>query len=43
MFIQALLIGVIGGLAEWDSRIFGDNMLGRPIILGNCSCRAGVG
>ncbi|GEN87061.1 PTS sugar transporter subunit IIC [Oceanobacillus sp. FSL W8-0428] len=34
MFIQALLIGVIGGLAEWDSRIFGDNMLGRPIILG---------
>jgi fructoselysine and glucoselysine-specific PTS system IID component len=34
MILSAILIGLIAGLAIMDSRIFGDNMLGRPIIIG---------
>ncbi|WP_066059952.1 PTS mannose/fructose/sorbose/N-acetylgalactosamine transporter subunit IIC [Robertmurraya korlensis] len=33
MLVQALLIGLIAGWAWMDSRIFGDNMLGRPIVV----------
>lgn len=33
MLISALLIGLIAGFAWLDSRIFGDNMLGRPIVV----------
>lgn len=31
--ITALLIGLIAGLAYMDSRIFGENFLGRPIVI----------
>ncbi|MET3290624.1 PTS sugar transporter subunit IIC [Brevibacillus fluminis] len=34
MLLQALLIGIIAGFGILDSRILGDNMLGRPIIIG---------
>lgn len=34
MLIQAIMVGIIGGLGILDSRIWGDNMLGRPIIIG---------
>ncbi|WP_248927950.1 PTS mannose/fructose/sorbose/N-acetylgalactosamine transporter subunit IIC [Paenibacillus hamazuiensis] len=33
MLLHAVLIGAIAGLAKLDSRTFGDNMLGRPIIV----------
>jgi len=31
--VSALLIGLIAGLAYMDSRVFGENFLGRPIII----------
>ena len=34
LFIQALLLGVLAGLAQWDSRMFGQNMLDRPLVTG---------
>ncbi|MDR2975773.1 MAG: PTS sugar transporter subunit IIC [Streptococcaceae bacterium] len=34
MFIQALLLGILAGLAQWDSRMFGQNMLDRPLVVG---------
>lgn len=33
MLLEALFIGIIAGFAFMDSRIFGDNMLGRPIVI----------
>lgn len=34
LLIQALSIGILAGLAQWDSRMFGQNMLDRPLVLG---------
>lgn len=34
MLIKALLLGILAGLAQWDSRMFGQNMLDRPLVTG---------
>ncbi|GEN94016.1 PTS system mannose/fructose/sorbose family transporter subunit IID [Pediococcus ethanolidurans] len=34
MFFQALALGILAGLAQWDSRMFGQNMLDRPLVVG---------
>lgn len=34
LLIKALLLGILAGLAQWDSRMFGQNMLDRPIVTG---------
>ncbi|MDP4109194.1 MAG: PTS sugar transporter subunit IIC [Bacillota bacterium] len=34
MLVKALLLGILAGLAQLDSRIAGDNMLSRPIVTG---------
>lgn len=34
MLFKALLLGILAGLAQWDSRMFGQNMLDRPLITG---------
>jgi mannose/fructose/N-acetylgalactosamine-specific phosphotransferase system component IIC len=34
MLLEAILVGIIAGFGILDSRIFGDNMFGRPIIIG---------
>jgi len=34
LLIQALLLGVLAGLAQWDSRMFGQNMLDRALVTG---------
>ena len=33
MLVKALLIGIIAGIGIWDGRIFGEGMIGRPIVL----------
>ncbi len=32
MLIEALLLALLAGLAQWDSRMFGQNMLDRPLV-----------
>lgn len=34
MWLEAILVGIIAGFGILDSRILGDNMFGRPIIIG---------
>jgi len=34
MFVKALVIGLIAGFGILDGRIFGESMIGRPIVLG---------
>ncbi|MFV0255717.1 MAG: PTS mannose/fructose/sorbose/N-acetylgalactosamine transporter subunit IIC [Erysipelotrichaceae bacterium] len=34
LVLQATLLGILAGLGQLDSRIFGQNMLDRPLILG---------
>ena len=34
LIIQALLLATLAGLAQWDSRVFGLNMLDRPLVVG---------
>ncbi|MEF9920349.1 MAG: PTS sugar transporter subunit IIC [Erysipelotrichaceae bacterium] len=34
LLVQALLLGILAGLAQWDSRMFGQNMLDRPLVTG---------
>lgn len=32
LFVQAILLALLAGLAQWDSRVFGQNMLDRPLV-----------
>ena len=32
--IQAVLLGILGGLGIWDSRVMGMFMMDRPLFLG---------
>jgi fructoselysine/glucoselysine PTS system EIIC component len=34
IYLQALLLALLAGFAQWDSRIGGQNMLDRPLVLG---------
>jgi len=34
LFLQALLLALLAGLAQMDSRIFGQNMVDRPLVTG---------
>lgn len=34
MLIQSLLLGLLGGFAMWDGRVFGQQMLERPLVTG---------
>ncbi len=34
MLVKAIMLGILAGLGQLDSRIAGDNMLQRPIVLG---------
>lgn len=34
LLLQALALGILAGLAQWDSRMFGQNMLDRPLVTG---------
>lgn len=34
MFITALLIGLIGALSQWESRMMGEIKLSQPIVTG---------
>ena len=35
LFVQALLIAILAGLAQMDSRIFGQNLIDRPLVTGS--------
>jgi fructoselysine and glucoselysine-specific PTS system IIC component len=34
IYFQAFLLAVLAGFAQWDSRMFGQNMLDRPLVTG---------
>ncbi len=34
IYFQALLLAILAGFAEWDSRVGGQNMLDRPLVTG---------
>ena len=34
MIIESLLLGILAGFAMWDGRVFGQQMLERPLVTG---------